>query len=340
LRIVSIPASPKHNPLINRSPKVSVITPLYQSAAFLREALESVEKQTFFKKNPKDLELLIIVDGTSEPFEDKIPESLKPCVQIHKIEHRGVSGARNYGIERTTAPYVAFLDGDDTWHPEKLDHQLKIFEENPETGMVYTNSYWIDKSGRILSRTQKEQYGRLPEGHIAKDMMERDYIITSSVLVQRKVFDKVGLFDTSLEVCEDWELKIRISKAFPVRNIAEPLIYYRLHAGGSHYKCEKMLDCGYEVFDRHIKDFKEQDVKNMKAFRANVPLNLAGSWLYIDQTSLSRRYLKEALRQNGGGIRLYLMYTLSYMPKFSRNLLLWVRDKIPAKKQQIDRGVL
>jgi glycosyltransferase involved in cell wall biosynthesis len=304
--------------------KVSVILPLHQSTRYLGETLDSLSKQTCLQKNPEILETLIIVDGECEEFFGKIPSTLSSSIRIIKIPHRGVSGARNYGIENALGKFIAFLDADDLWLPEKLERQLDVMAAHPEAGMIYTNSFWIDKKGHTLSRTQKEQYGHLPTGDIAFDMMERDYIITSSVLIPKNVFDRVGLFDSSLEVCEDWEMKIRIAKSFPVLAIDEPLISYRLHPGGSHYKCEKMLECGYSVFDRHAKDFNGK----VKTFRSNISLNLAGSWLYIDRPEEARRYLKESRNIKGWGARLILMYILSFMPKFTRDMILWVRDKI------------
>ncbi len=306
--------------------KVSVVIPIYQSAKYLGETLESLENQTYFKKNPANLEVQIIVDGECEAFEHRIPSSLTSNIKIHKIPHCGVSGARNYGIEKSHSDFVAFLDADDTWLPEKLEKQVELLHKNFNAGMAYTNSFWIGKTGRVLSRTQKQQYGRLPQGNIAYDMMERDYIITSSVLIRREVFGKAGLFDTSLEVCEDWEFKIRIAKAYEVLCLDEPLIRYRLHAGGTHYKCQRMLECGYAVFDRHAKDFPGGLPPQ---FKANVPLNLAGSWLYIDQPAEARKYLNESRKIHGSGNRMALMFILSFMPKPARDLLLWLRDKIP-----------
>ena len=183
----------------------------------------------------------------------------------------------------------------------------------------------------MLRRTQKEQYGRLPSGKVFKDMMERDFPVTSTMLIRKEVFDTVGFFDTRLEVCEDWEFKIRISKSYEFAAVDEPLIYYRLHAGGTHYKCEKMLECGYKVFDTHVRSLEASGPANgeILSLKANIALNLAGSWLYIDRTRQAREYLRESMKFDKKNPRLYLMYLLSLLPKGARDLALAARDRIP-----------
>ena len=315
----------------NPQPEISVIIPLYKSARYLREALESISNQTYGSQGKNPFEVLLIIDGECENFEDNIPPQIRPALKIHKIEHRGVSGARNCGIEKSSAKFIAFLDADDIWCPSKIARQMEAFRKSPQAGLVYTNSFWIDKSGKVLKRTQEKQYGKLPQGRIHLDMMERDYIITSSMLIGKDVFAKVGLFDTGLEVCEDWELKIRIAREFEVVSVPEPLIYYRLHAGGSHYQCEKMLECGYKVFDAHIQPLETTESGNgrLEKLKANISLNLAGSRLYIDQPGEARKYLAESFRWNKKSLRLYLMYFLSLFPKPARDFLLEMRDRIP-----------
>lgn len=315
------------------NPEISIIIPIYKTAEFLQPTLESIAHQTYLKKNSDAFEILFIVDGECEPYEHKIPSALKPWMKIEIIPHCGVSATRNYAIKKANASkFIAFIDADDIWLPEKIEKQIRAFNENVNLGMVYTNSYWIGKTGEVLSRTQKDQYGFLPSGNISAYMLERDYIITSSVMVKKEVFQNVGVFDTELEVCEDWELKIKIAKAYSVQALQDPLIYYRLHLNGTHYKCAKMLECGYRVFHRHIDSIKKD--KNLNGekiiqWKSNIPLNLAGSWLYIDQTRQARHYLWEAFKLNKTNKRLYLMFILSVCPKALRDFLLNLRDKLP-----------
>ena len=295
----------------------------------MREALESVSRQTWLAKNPDSLEILLVIDGECDGYESQIPSELKPILKILKIPHCGVSGARNHAIEKAASDkYIAFLDADDVWIPQKLEQQVTWMDTHPDCGMVYTNSFWIDKSGRVLSRTQSDQYGYLPDGDIKKPMLERDYIITSSVLLRKNVFAKAGMFRTDLEVCEDWEFKIRVAKSFRVHSILEPLIYYRLHAEGTHYKCARMLECGYMVFEEHLQtELAGFSNGQMQSFKANIPLNLAGSLLYIDRPKDARKYLAESYRLNPRNKRLYLMFGLTLLPTWARDILLYIRDK-------------
>jgi len=307
---------------MNAPPSVSVIMPAYRATPYLKEALESAAAQTF-----TDFELLIITDGETDPYEDRIPGSLRSRVRSLTIAHAGVSAARNHGIMNARGRFIAFLDSDDVWLPRKLNEQVLRLEARPAAGLVYTNCYWIDKSGRTLKRTQLEQRGKLPSGKVAADLLEGDYIITSSLMTRREVFDRSGFFDTSLEVCEDWELKMRLAEDFEAEAITEPLIYYRLHPGGAHYRCAPMLEQGYKVFEKHFEKIMPGSALKDK-LKANIPLNLAGSLIYIDKPELAGPYLAEAFRLNKTNPRLYLMAFLSRMPRAVRNMLLWLRDTL------------
>ena len=268
-------------PAVSRSaPSVSIVIPLYRVAGYLREALESVSRQTWLAKNPDSLEILLVIDGECDGYESQIPSELKPILKILKIPHCGVSGARNHAIEKAASDkYIAFLDADDVWIPQNSNSKLRMDTHGLRYGLH--QQFWIDKSGRVLSRTQSDQYGYLPDGDIKKPMLERDYIITSSVLLRKNVFAKAGMFRTDLEVCEDWEFKIRVAKSFRVHSILEPLIYYRLHAEGTHYKCARMLECGYMVFEEHLQTELAGFSNGQMRVQANI-LSICRFLLYID----------------------------------------------------------
>lgn len=127
--------------------KVSVIIPCYNNAAYIKHAIESALRQTY-----KEIEVIVIDDCSHDGSQDIIKEfeqHIKVKI-IYNTENLGPASARNIGIKHAEGEYIAFLDADDMWDPDKIDHQIKIFEQYPYALLVYTNARIIDESGRLI----------------------------------------------------------------------------------------------------------------------------------------------------------------------------------------------
>ncbi len=218
-------------------PKVSVVIPTYNRQDFITQAIDSVSAQTY-----DDYEIIIVDDGST----DHTREILKPYLAKSNIryfyqENLKQAAARNNGIRRSTGEYIAFLDSDDLWHPEKLALQVQVLEESPEIGMVYSNQD-IMKNGFIV---KKMKYPReiLKSGCIFEDLLlRRFYCSTPGLLIRRSVLEDVGLFDESLQnALEDWELTLRISQKYKVLCVDRPLFQRRLHVGAAETYFEKRI---------------------------------------------------------------------------------------------------
>ncbi len=150
-----------------------------------------------------------------------------PVVQLVVQENRGVSAARNAGINKATGDWLAFLDSDDAWQPQKLEKQMELLARHAEMKICHTGEIWL-KNGRPIGQKKKH---RKPSGWIFQKCLELCAISPSSVLIKREVFDAVGLFDESLPACEDYDLWLRISARFEVHCVEEPLtVKYGGHA--------------------------------------------------------------------------------------------------------------
>ncbi|MDP8315487.1 MAG: glycosyltransferase family A protein [Candidatus Celaenobacter antarcticus] len=128
-------------------PNVDVIIPIH-NCIFIAEAIESVIHQTH-----KNINIIIIDDGSTDYTKDTIHRfrDLYPCKIDYYYQHQqGPAGARNTGIKKSSNEYIAFLDADDIWLPEKIEKQLLKFKKDPEIGFVYCDNYFIDKSGNII----------------------------------------------------------------------------------------------------------------------------------------------------------------------------------------------
>lgn len=196
--------------------RFSVVIPVYNRTDTLRSAIESVFLQTF-----KDYEIIVVDDGSDL----SVAESLIPYMnRIHYIRHsknRGVSAARNTGIIAAQGEYVAFLDSDDVWLPEKLKKQNDVFAKG---WMVsHTDEYWYRKDRFINQGAKHERFG----GQVFTKILDICRISPSSCAVNKSVFKKCGLFDENMRVCEDYDLWLRIANEFHINYIQEKLIIKR-----------------------------------------------------------------------------------------------------------------
>ncbi len=194
--------------------KVSVIISTYNRFSFLVEALESVLSQTF-----TDFELIIVDDGSVDETR-KIQEIYQHRVKYIFQENRGVSSARNKGIKFSNGEYICFLDSDDMWKKDKLEVQVNFMDKDKDFLVCYTDEIWMRNGVRVNPMKKHKKYS----GMIYDKCLPLCIISPSSVMMKREIFDKVGYFDESFPVCEDYDLWLRISKDYPIFFIDKKLI--------------------------------------------------------------------------------------------------------------------
>lgn len=193
---------------------VSIIIPTFNRASWLKGAIESVLEQNF-----KNYELLIIDDGSTD-HTSEIVTNYSDKVKYYYQSNKGPSAARNLGINEAQANLIAFLDSDDRWLKKKLQIQVDLMMNHPEIKICYTDEIWIRNSVRVNQKKVHQKYS----GWIYQRCLPLCIISPSSVLIHREVFDRVGLFDEKLLVCEDYDLWLRVSSHFPITFINQPLI--------------------------------------------------------------------------------------------------------------------
>ena len=210
-----------------KQPLVSVIMPTYNHAKFIGEAIDSVLNQTY-----KNFEL-IIIDNYSKDNTEKIVASYNDeRINYLKFKNNGVIAAsRNYGIKHSRGEYIAFLDSDDMWLPEKLEKQISVFRVSNEIAMLYTRLKTIE--GDVISNRILPENGKYKSGSIFKSIYLWNFIACSSVMVKRSVLDQVGLFNTdpNLIAVEDADLWLRIALKHIIKCTDDlPLLIYRIHS--------------------------------------------------------------------------------------------------------------
>ncbi len=197
------------------SDKVSVIIPTYNRENFIKKALDSVLRQTF-----QNFEIIVLDDGSTDNTKT-IVEGYSEKVRYFYQDNRGIAGARNEAIRKSCGGFIAFLDSDDYWMPEKLERQMELFRKHTEYGMVASccSSVRLDGSFR-----KKNRHGK--SGWVLKDLFEKNFIRTSSAVIKRECLNRAGLFDEEFEECEEYDLWLRIAALYPVGFINEPLAVY------------------------------------------------------------------------------------------------------------------
>ncbi len=193
---------------------ISVIIPTFNRADMLRKAVESVLAQ-----GHPPLVLIVVDDGSVDGTGQYI-DSLENAVRYIKIPHSGVSRARNAGIEASRAEWIAFLDSDDYWLPQKLRRQVLYLKEHPDFCVCHTDEIWI-KNGVRINQGKKH---RKKEGWFFIESLDLCLISPSSVMIHKSVFERVGRFDESFDSVEDYDLWLRITSRYPVGFVDEKLV--------------------------------------------------------------------------------------------------------------------
>ncbi|MDR4508537.1 MAG: glycosyltransferase [Candidatus Brocadiaceae bacterium] len=260
--------------MIDSLPTISVVIPAYNSAEFLPYSIRSVLSQTF-----KPYEIIVVDDCST----DNTRKVLEPFMQrIHYInsgKNRGSSFARNTGIQASKGKYIAFLDADDIWLPQKLQTNLKCFEADPELAMVYSRHLNIDKEGKVTGESPKQA---LPSGTIFSELFsEQNFILTSTVMVRREVFDTTGLFDEQLFNCQDWDLFLRVAYHFKCKGINTSLVQYRQTPQSLSKNRDSVLQSQKLVIDQIYEAFKgKKNGITEKCYRKRLASHYAKSGRY------------------------------------------------------------
>ena len=194
--------------------EVSLIIPTYNRCASLKRALHSVFQQTTLPN-----EIIVVDDGSTDNTADVITTEF-PQVRYISQTNKGVSAARNSGIQQAQGNWIALLDSDDTWLKDKLAAQISALSTAPDIKVCHTEEIWVRNGVRVNAMKKHKKSG----GWIFNHCLPLCAMSPSSILINRSVFDDVGLFDESFPACEDYELWLRITARYPVLFLEQPLI--------------------------------------------------------------------------------------------------------------------
>jgi glycosyltransferase involved in cell wall biosynthesis len=227
---------------------LSVIIPAYNIEKFILPAVRSALSQEF-----GSMEVIVVDDGSTDSTAETVSSISDDRLRLIRQANRGLAGARNTGIRNSRGKYIAFLDGDDVWFPHKIQKQVELMESEADLGFTYTYSAYINERG--------EPSGQLWITSVSApsypDLIKRNHVMASSVVVRKDCFSQAGLFNENLRACEDQELWVRIlyKTKYKGRLVPEVLTGYRVRTDSltmnfTHqlHNAEKLL----EIFAEYI----------------------------------------------------------------------------------------
>jgi len=196
------------------SPFFSIIIPTFNRRDFLHKAISTVIAQTF-----QDWELVVVDDGSTDNTEQMVRAFEDPRIHFIFQSNHGVAHARNQGLKVAKGQWVAFLDSDDWWLPQKLNVFAQNIDHNPDIKIFHSEETWF-RQGELLNQKSKHQK---PDGWVYLNALPLCCISISTAVIHNSVLEQVGHFDESLPACEDYDFWLRATHTFEVKLIPEYL---------------------------------------------------------------------------------------------------------------------
>jgi glycosyltransferase involved in cell wall biosynthesis len=292
-------------------PIIDVVIPVYNGEKFVLDAIRSVEAQTV-----QPHKIFIVDDGstdnTKNVIEKYIHDSPSLAVYIHK-ENGGPNSARNLGLSRSEAEFVAFLDADDRWKKDKLEKQIAVFKlkEFSNLGLVYCNYEIIKEDGSKDDQGYRVTLDPTIKGAVFEKLLIGNKILSSAsgVLIKREVFDRVGVFDESFRFAEDWDMWLRIAEKCEVGFVDEVLVEIRRHSGNQTNTLQKVFLGEIDFFNKwadRLKNYHTLPIRwaDQIAFHTLVQIPHFG-FIQMAHYKISSVARKKIFKQTFGSIWLY-----------------------------------
>ncbi len=225
--------------------------PTLNDAEYIERAVESILDQSH-----SDFELMIIDDGSTDGTVERIKQfSDERLSLVQREDETGVASARNEGIRRTSGEYIAVHDADDWSDPERFEKQVAYLDANPEVALVGTGAYLVDKNGNIQSQR------RVLESPSLAELVDHNEFVHGSVMMRREALEFANGYDGWFETAEDYDLWLRIAADREVRNIDEPLYYFRKHENSLYIQNLKSVKLYHLLAVRRVSNGLDETIQ-------------------------------------------------------------------------------
>jgi glycosyltransferase involved in cell wall biosynthesis len=213
-------------------PKVSIIIPVYNGEKTIRETLESVLQQSLTA-----LEVIVINDGSTDGTVAVLDAFCDARLRVYTFANAGVAISRNRGIDLAQGDYVAFLDADDLWTPDKLASHIAALEANPQAAVAYSWTDCIDAEGQFLRSGSYVSQA----GWVFQDLLQFDFLDSgSNAVICRRALEQIDGFDPTLSPAEDWDFLLKLAEKFDFVSIPKVQVKYRIHAATASQNIARM----------------------------------------------------------------------------------------------------
>ena len=233
------------------NPLVSVVIAAYNAGAFITDTIKSVLDQTY-----RNFEVIVVDDGSTDRTAEIVRSFADDRIQLIQQSNSGVAAARNLAIQQSSGEYIAPIDADDLWEPERLEKHVRCLEScDSSVGLVYSWSIYLNEAGGLKGYSPFGQLGAV-EGDVLAVLVFYNFLDNASTtMFRRRCIQVVGNYNTELKTCEDWDLYLRIAEHYQFAIVPEYLISYRQHSGSLSNQCATMAQF-YElimsrIYQRH-----------------------------------------------------------------------------------------
>ncbi|MFQ5903111.1 MAG: glycosyltransferase family 2 protein [Candidatus Binatia bacterium] len=278
-------------------PLVSVIIPAFNCASFINDTLESVYQQTY-----TNWEIILIDDGSTDETRSVLEAHMKRIRYLYQ-ENKGTAAARNTGLSEARGELIAFLDNDDLWLPEKLEMQVRAMHTWSDCGLVFTNGVMFDESGilidSLISRRLKQWIegqaradSTMVKGWIFRQLLFGNLISSASgVLAKKSCLEKVGGFDDTIPIADDYDLWLRVAQRYPIVLIQSCLYLWRYRqdsqSGAREDRHHQWTKASVVVLEKHWRSAPAE-------IRAVVRRNLSRMYWHSGRGYFDRNRFREA----------------------------------------------
>lgn len=208
----------------------------FNHLVYLPACLDGLSRQTF-----RDFEVIALDDGSSDGTRAFLEERSDELRVVFNEQNLGTYATLNRGLDLAQGEFIAVLNDDDVWHPEKLERQVALMEERKDVGLVHTDGSFIDGQGAVLHGSPLGfEFPRTATGDVLLDLCYANKIIASSVLVRRDCFEELGGFEPSYFGSGDWQMWLRVAENWQIGFVEGRLTDYRVHGENASHKLDRI----------------------------------------------------------------------------------------------------
>lgn len=286
-------------------PRISTVIPTYNRAQKIAAAIESALGQTY----PAELHEVIVVDDGSNDHTADVVGKYAPRVRYLTKPNGGVSSARNHGVQHATGELIAFLDSDDRWLPSKLTRQVELLSARPDLGLVVTDVEFCSDDGSPPGRWRRRTL--IPhDGAVLPEVLRSPWLLPSSAVVRKSIFDAVGGFDETLRSAEDLDFHLNVANVTGVGLVEEPLTQYLRHDASLSNEITT-YDTYVLVIERFVARHPELPARLRRESLARAYVQNARGLLSMGKYKKGLRYALTAARHARGAREAKMLATLA-----------------------------